>query len=250
MTEEIIMTQEEGVLRLRIARETKKNALTQEMYLTLAEAMEGVPDMPEIGAVLFEGSDEIFTAGNDLSAFVTAPPADGSKPPVWRLLEATARCPVPVIAAVAGPAIGIGTTLLLHCDLIVAAPEAYFHTPFVDLAAVPEGGASYLMPKRLGRQLASEFLLLSRPVPAQRAYEMGFVNAVVTEGPVRDYGFDLAKDLAAKPREAMRQSKALMCHETDDMLAHMETEFREFAKRLSSDEMKSVIMAMMQRKKG
>ncbi|WOI52645.1 enoyl-CoA hydratase-related protein [Parvularcula sp. LCG005] len=250
MSDHIKTSTENGVLRIRLAREDKKNALTIDMYEALVAAFSRAEDTPDIRVIMLEGGDEIFTAGNDLKAFATGLLGDGSdkKPPVLEWIEAVATAKKPVIAAVSGPAIGIGATILLHCDLVYADPSAYLHMPFTDLATVPEAGASYILPRRFGRQIAAEFFLLCEKVSAQRAYDMGIVNAVITDGPVRDHAVKIAERIAQKPPQAIAMTKALMTVDVDDMKAHIGVEAEQFASRLQSPEMQQVIMAMMSKK--
>lgn len=248
MTDEIKTSVENGVMRIRFDRESKKNAITNEMYSALDRAFREAAANDEVRAILFEGGDEIFTAGNDLSAFMARPEFTAeNKPPVWLFIEAVAYCPKPVVAAVSGPAIGIGATILLHCDLVYADDTAYIHMPFVDLAAVPEAGASYLLPQRFGRQIAAELILLSEKVSARRAYEMGIVNAVV-DGDVRAHAFSVAERLAQKPPQAMQKSKALMHGDQSGFAAHLPGEMETFARCLQSEEMQGVIAKMMAKK--
>lgn len=246
MSDHINVTTEDGVRRIRIAREDKKNAITPDMYAALSDAFATAGDDAEIRAVLLEGGDEAFSAGNDLSSFnFPSDDQDVRESPAWQFLEAVTRCPLPVVAAVSGPAVGIGVTVLLHCDLVYADESAFFQTPFVDLAAVPEGAASWFLPRHFGRQIAAEFLLLCDRVSAARAERMGLVNAVVSDGPVRDHAFGIASQLAQKPPMAMRKAKALMHDDRDDWMAHMEREFREFGECVRSPEMQQVIAARM-----
>lgn len=248
MSEFIKETLENGVLHLRFDRVEKKNAITNEMYAALAAGFAKAATEEEIRAVMLEGSDEIFTAGNDLAAFAAWPEVDSDeKPPVWEFIENVATCPVPVVAAVSGLAIGIGSTILLHCDLVYADDSAVFHMPFTDLAAVPEAGASYILPRRFGRQIAAEFLLLADKVSARRAYDMGFVNEVI-QGDVRLHAKLAAERLADKPPHALQKSKELMYGGQDELLTHIPVELKEFGACLRSEEMQKVIMKMMMKK--
>lgn len=248
MADHIQKTIENGVLRLRIAREEKKNALTEPMYAALADAFHDAASNADIRAVLLEGGDDIFTAGNDLSTFASRPSLTGDeKPPVWRFIENVSNCPKPVVAAISGAAIGIGATILLHCDLVYADESAYLHMPFTDLATVPEAGASYLLPLRFGRQIAAEFVLVGDKISARRAYEMGVVNAVI-EGDVRAHAVSIAERLAAKPPNAMQKTKALMHSDKEQLFAHIPVEMQEFGRCLQSEEMQAVIMKMMMKK--
>ena len=165
------------VARIELARLEKKNAITTEMYVQLAEALAAADVDSEVRAVLLHGSRDCFTAGNDLSDFLKRP--IGAKSPSWRFFEVLPSLQKPIVAAVGGPAIGIGTTLLLHCDLVYATPETRFQLPFVGLGIVPEFGSTYLLPLLAGYQRAAELMLLGQPFTAEKAREVGIVTAVV-----------------------------------------------------------------------
>jgi enoyl-CoA hydratase/carnithine racemase len=176
----IRVTKDHRVMRIEFARLDKKNALTGDMYIMLADALTAANADPQVRAVLLHGSADCFTAGNDIADFLKPRP-QGANPPVWKLFEALPALDKPIVAAVGGPAVGIGTTLLLHCDLVYATPAARFQLPFVPLGIVPEFGSTYLLPLLAGYQRAAELLLLGRPFSAQRAYEIGIVTAVVPQ---------------------------------------------------------------------
>lgn len=248
MSDQIAVELRDGVLRVKFDREAKKNAITREMYEALDQAFQRAATEDDIGSVLLEGGDEILTAGNDLMDFMRGIGLDAQeKPPVWRFIESVITCPKPIVAAVSGGAIGIGTTILLHCDLIYADETAYFHMPFTDLATVPEAAASYITPRRFGRQIAGEFILLGEKVSAQRAYDMGVVNAII-HGDVRAHAFSIAQRLAAKPPSALRKSKELMYSDQSELLEHLETEMIEFGRCLQSEEMQGVIAKKLAKK--
>lgn len=236
-----------GVLRVTIDRPEKKNALTQAMYEELVTAFRRGDEAPGVRAILLEGHPEIFTAGNDLGDFLAGGSLDGD-PPVLRWIKQCAVTDTPLIGAVSGAAIGVGATILLHFDLVYADETARFHMPFVDLATVPEAGASYLLPHRFGRQVAAEIMLLSEPITADRAFEMNILNGVIRGGDVRAHALDVARKIAAKPPTAMALSKQLIRGNVDDLLAHIDLEAHHFAERLQSDEMRAVIMKKMMAK--
>ncbi len=249
MSEYIETRLEDGVLRVRFNRPEKKNAITIEMYEALIAAFDKAASDDAVRVLLLEGSDDIFSAGNDLSSFAAPRPTDGDgKVASHRLMEAAATAPKPLVAAVSGGAVGIGATLLLHFDFIYADETAFFLMPFTDLATVPEAGASLILPQRFGRQIAAEFLLLSDRITAQRAYDMGLVNAVVRDGNVRGHAFAVAQRLAQKPPMAMKMTKALMTGDTKPMLAHIDEEMRQFAERVASDEMQQIVAQRMMKK--
>ncbi|MGV6819417.1 MAG: enoyl-CoA hydratase-related protein [Parvularcula sp.] len=248
MSEHIKTTLSDGVLRVTIDRAEKKNALTIPMYLALGDAMERAASDDEVRSVLLEGHAEIFTAGNDLADFMSGEAFKGDPPPVFRFIRAVVTCPKPLIAAVSGAAIGIGTTILLHFDAVYADESAYFHMPFADLGLVPEAGSSYLLPTRYGQQAAAEFLILCQKVSPARAKEIGFLTEIVTDRDVRDHAMEIATAIAAKPPIAMGYTKQLMRPDQDALLAHIEREGEIFAERAQSDEMREVVMKMMMSK--
>lgn len=243
MTEHILTSQDAGVLHVRFNRPDKKNAITVEMYEALAAAFRDAQDDPDVRVIQLEGSDEIFTSGNDLAGFLM-PFQGAGDPPVFQWIKAAVRSTKPLVAAVSGPAIGIGSTILLHFDLVYADRSAYFHMPFTDLATVPEGGASFILPRRFGPKIAADFLIACDKVTPYRALEIGFINGVV-DGDVREHATAISRRLAQKPPSAMRKTKELMRADMDALLTHIDVEGREFAACMASDEMKQVIMAMM-----
>lgn len=198
-----------AVAVLRFARPAKRNAITVAMYEALTAALHAAIADEAVRAVVFLGADGVFTAGNDLKDFMANPPT-GEDSAVFRLLQALVDCPKPLVAGVDGPAVGIGTTMLLHCDLVVASDRARFQMPFVKLGLVPEGASSVLLPGRVGMQRASEWLLLGEPFSAQEAHAAGLVNAVVAPAEVDARAMAYAAALADRPPEAVRLAKALL----------------------------------------
>ena len=196
--------------------------------------------------ITIEGQGEDFTAGNDLGDFLQALPEPGSGDdlPVWRLLRALARNQVPIIAAVHGNAVGIGTTMLFHCDFVLAEDGCRFVMPFVDLGLVPEAASSLLFPRLAGRRRAARHMLLGEPFGAAEALAMGLASHFVPQGQLRGAVAALVAALLAKPPEAMRQTQALLRREnTEEILERMELENGHFAERLQSDEVKAAITA-------
>ncbi|RMF38383.1 MAG: crotonase/enoyl-CoA hydratase family protein [Alphaproteobacteria bacterium] len=242
----------EGVQILRLTRPEKKNALTDAMYNALADAMVAAEADDAIGAHLFASFQGVFTAGNDIADFLAQ--ATGGGPQglrgVMRFLEAQAQAEKPMVAAVDGLAIGIGTTLMFQCDMAFASPEAYFKAPFIDLGLVPENASSLLAPRIMGHARAFELLCLGEGFSAERALQAGFVNAVVPSAELDAHAFGVAARLAAKPREAMKLSRALLRGAPDERLAVMRREGALFAERLQSEEARAAFMAFMSRKAG
>ena len=234
------------VLSLALDRTDKKNALTRAMYARLADALEQAAEDADVRAVVLSGRGGVFTGGNDLGDFMMDPPT-GPDSPTFRFLRAASGFPKPLVAAVTGPAIGIGTTILLHCDLAYAAPDALFKMPFVDLGLVPEAASSLLLPRMAGTARASELLLFGEAFSAETAREAGLVNEVVEDPVAR--ALERAAVLAAKPPQAVRQSKALMRRETADAVGEtMAYEGSLFIERLSSPEAQEAFTAFFEKR--
>jgi enoyl-CoA hydratase/carnithine racemase len=206
---DVLTHQDAGVLAIEFNRPRKKNALTWEMYALLNDALREAESNPAIRAVLFHGQLEAFTAGNDLEDFIKRPPL-GDDTPVFHFLHAVARAKKPLVAAVTGPAVGLGTTLLLHCEIVIAADTARFSLPFTQLGLVPEFGSSYLLPLVAGYQRAAELLLLGEPFDAVKAREAGFVTRIVPAAEAIEAGREAARKLARLPAKSLRVTKALL----------------------------------------
>ncbi len=233
------------VARVRFDRLDKKNAITAQMYLQLAEALAAADADREVRAILLHGSADCFTSGNDVADFLQRPPS-GEGSPTWRLFEVFPNLNKPVVAAVGGPAVGIGCTMLLHCDLVYAASNARFQLPFVPLGIVPEFGSTYLLPLIAGYQRAAELLLLGQPFSAQKAYEAGIVTAVVQQEELLEKSFETATALAALPPESVRLTKRLMKARYGKTVAEtISEEGRLFLERLQSPEAKQALNAFL-----
>lgn len=247
MTEHVRTSIEGGVCTLAFTRPEKKNALTQAMYAGLAEAIERTERDPAIGCLLITGSDDVFCAGNDIADFRSRP-ADGGERPSRRVYQGLARLDKPVVAAVQGLAIGIGFTMLLHTDIVYAAPEARFRMPFVDLGVVPELGSSLMVPWIVGRHKAAELMLLGDFFGAEDAHAMGFVNRIVARDALVPEATALARRLAAKPRESLRATKRLLRTDQEKLLARMDEELEIFAERLKSEETQAIMAQVLKPK--
>ena len=206
---EIQIDKQGGVLRITINRPEKKNSITAAMYQAMADALKGARADAEVRAVLISGQPGMFTAGNDLGDFMDKPPAGGDSP-VFQFLDAISRCEKPIVAAVTGVAVGIGTTLLLHCDFVYVADNARFSLPFASLGLVPEAASSYLLPLVAGYQRAAELLLLGEPFSAVKAKEAGFVTEVLPAAEVMAAADRTAAKLVALPGKSVRTTKALL----------------------------------------
>jgi len=237
------------VARIRFDRLDKKNAITREMYAQLAEALSAADSNDEVRAILLHGTAECFTAGNDVNDFLKGP-FGGEGSPSWQLFKALPGLKKPIVAAVGGPAVGIGTTLLLHCDLVYAAANARFQLPFVPLGIVPEFGSTFILPLLAGYQRAAEVLMLGQPFTAQKAHEIGIVTAVVPQENLLQEAEKAAATLAALPRESLRLTKRLMraTHEKAVGERIME-EGRLVLERLASPEAKEAMRAFLEKRK-
>ncbi|MDZ7782068.1 MAG: enoyl-CoA hydratase [Halioglobus sp.] len=248
--DEILVSLEDGVLSITLNRPAKKNALHGTMYARMAELIEGAAESSEVGAILFAGTDDCFSSGNDVSTFGDYEGDPDDSPPV-RFLRALVHCQLPVVAAVNGPAIGVGTTMLLHCDVVVAGDEATFNTPFVDLGVCPEAASSYTMPQRMGYTSAARLLLLGETFDAAQALDCGLVTEMHPAGEYRRRAGELAARLAGLPRTATRATKRLM---RAPMLAAMDeamrTENREFAACMTSPEFAEAVASFLESTKG
>ena len=246
MGSHVLVERRDGRLSLTLARPERRNAITVAMYAALADAIEDAARDPGLRLITIEGQGEDFTAGNDLADFLQEMPQPGSGEdiPVWRLLRALARNRIPLLAAVQGNAVGIGTTMLFHCDLVIAEEGCRFVMPFVDLGLVPEAASSLIMPRLAGRRRAARYLLLGEPFGAQDALAMGLASHVAPPGGLQAMLETLVTAILAKPPEALRQTQALLRREAaDEMLERMELENGHFAERLQSDEVKQAIAA-------
>ncbi|MGI8705609.1 MAG: enoyl-CoA hydratase [Sphingomicrobium sp.] len=251
MGEHLRIERIDSVLAIILARPERRNAITVAMYSALAEAIESAADDESLRAITIQGEGPDFTAGNDLFDFLNALPRDSEDIPVWRLLRALARNQVPLIAAVQGNAVGIGTTMLLHCDLVIAEENARFSLPFVDLGLVPEAASSLLLPRLAGRRRSARYLLLGDSFGAQEALEFGLVSHVVAQGELATALSQTVERLLAKPADALRLTQKLLRHSTtDEMLERIELENGHFAERLKSDEVRDAIAAFFERKAG
>ncbi len=248
-TQELILIHEaDGVLELRFNRPEKKNAITGAMYDALTAALLDAAERPAVRVVLIAAEGETFTAGNDIKDFLTMT-GGLSDTPASRFIHTIAAFNKPLVAAVNGPAIGIGTTLLLHCDLVYASPEASLSVPFVDLGLVPEAGSSLLLPLRVGFARAAELLLLGEAMDADAALAAGLVNAIISSDTLRGHAREKAQKLAAKPPSALAATRALMRGELGTLHAHMRQESVVFSKALKGAEAREAFTAFLERRK-
>lgn len=241
----------ERIASIELHRPEKKNALTGEMYLAMTEAITRAEADAGVHVILLHGQPGCFTAGNDLADFLAATGGAGVATPAVGFLAAIRTARKPIVAAVGGVAVGIGTTMLLHCELVYATPSARFQLPFVPLGLAPEGGSSLLLPMLAGYQRAAELLLLGRPFGAEAAVAAGLVNEVVGEDRLLAHAREAALAVAALPVESVRITKELLKRPHARALEErMAEELRLFGERLASPEAKAALGAFFQRKKG
>ena len=206
---DILTDVSDGVMTITFNRIDKKNSITSAMYATMADALAQAAAQDTIRVVVIQGHETIFSAGNDIADFLHKPPSNQDSP-VYRFLFGISGFPKPVIAAVCGPAVGIGTTLLLHCDLVYAGDNAAFSLPFVNLGLCPEAASSLLVPQMLGYHRAAEALLLGEPFMAEAALEVGLVNRIVAPPEANNLARAQTRKLAAKPIGSLIETKRLM----------------------------------------
>lgn len=239
----------DGVHIIRFARPEKKNALVSASYAAMTAALERADEAGDVSAHLFVGSNGVFTAGNDIGDFLeSAKGAQGLSDPVIRFLHALPQVQKPMIAAVDGLAVGIGTTLMFHCDLVYAAPEASFRAPFVDLAVVPEAGSSLLGPRVMGHVRAFELLVLGAPFDGEAARQAGFVNAVVPADELEAVAMEAARKLARKPPEALAAARRLLRGDKADVAEAIDAEVAMFSERLKSPEAAEAFSAFLEKR--
>ena len=247
MTDEISRQRIGAVLELRFNRPDRKNAITGAMYSALAEGLGEAERDESIRVVTIAGSEGSFTAGNDLRDFQQAAPGEAERP-VAHFLEAISTFPKIIVAGVAGPAVGVGTTMLLHCDLVLAAPGALFSLPFVDLGLVPEAGSSLLLPRLIGRQRAAKHLILGEPFDAETALGYGLVTEVVAEDALEARLSQVAERIAAKPPEAVRLTKKLLREDPSSVRQRIADESALFGERLQSPEAAEAFAAFFEKR--
>lgn len=239
----------EGILTLRFNRPEKKNALNLAMYAALARTLEEADGDSAVRVVLVTGSDTCFTSGNDLADFMNSPLTGADSPVMW-FLTAISRFSKPLVAAVNGTAVGIGVTMLLHCDLVYAGSSALFQMPFVSLGLCPEAGSTLLLPRMMGHQRAAELLLLGEPFGADKACAAGIVNGVCPDAELLPLARQKARQLATQPASAVRLSKALLKREYGTSLGEtIAVEGAHFIERLKSPEAAEALQAFMERRK-
>jgi len=248
MTDFIAVERQGSVQSIRFNRPEKKNAITSAMYKAIADALRDGDANPDVAVHLILGSPGIFTAGNDIADFMSIAQGGEFDPDASGFLQALATTEKPMVAAVDGMAVGVGTTLLLHCDLVYASPAAFFKTPFMDLGLFPEAASTLLMPARIGYGPAFEMLCLGDGFDAERAQQVGLVNAIYPSAELEARAREMALALAAKPAEALKATRQMMRRDPSQVLARIDEEIAVFRERLRSPEAKRAFQAFFEQR--
>ena len=245
---DILTHAEAGVMTITLNRLERKNSITSAMYGAMADALATAAQDAAVRVVVLQGHETVFCAGNDIGDFLNKPPA-GADSPVFRFLHGISTFPKPVLAAVCGPAVGIGTTMLLHCDLVYAGDNAAFSMPFVNLGLCPEAASSLLVPQMLGYHRAAEALLLGEPFMAEAALEVGLVNRVLPPTEANGYAQAQARKLAAKPLSSLVETKRLMKKGQQQAVAQqMQEEGASFGRMLREPAAREAFTAFMEKR--
>ena len=247
MTDHVLTGLDGGVLTVRLNRPEKKNALTADMYAAMADALDRAGSDRNVKTVLFCGAGGVFTAGNDLGDFLNDPPTDPDAP-VHRFVEAMVTTDVPIVAAVDGVAVGIGTTMLLHFEQVFATERCRFSLPFINLALVPEAGSSLLLAEACGYRNAAELLMLGEPFNGVQAKHYGIVSHLCEPADLESRATELARKLAAKPRDALRATKRLMRRPGEPLSRRIEMEMQQFAEMLAAPAAKEAFTAFLEKR--
>jgi enoyl-CoA hydratase/carnithine racemase len=251
MTGHLIVTDEGGARMIKLRRPEKKNAITQDMYRGMSDAIDTAQNNPDIRCLIITGGSGVFSAGNDLEDFLSEGTSNTDVPRASnavKFLYSLAHNVKPIIAAVDGVAIGIGTTMLFHCDYVLASTTATFATPFIHLGLVPEGASSLLMPRTMGHQRAFSMLVMGRRVTAEEAQVAGFVNVVVAPGHTEAEARKVAREICALPAEAVAISRKLLKLPPEDMTRRIDQESHLFGERMRSTEAVAAFKAFFSRK--
>jgi enoyl-CoA hydratase/carnithine racemase len=249
MTDHVAVESAQGILTITLARPEKMNALTNAMYAAMADAIAVAQGDPSVRVVLIRGEGAMFTAGNDLGEFAAEAAGETTlgERHVGRFLRALAGSALPLVAAVNGRAVGVGTTMLLHCDFVLLAEDALLSTPFVNLALVPEAASSLLLPARIGHVRAFEMFALGKPVSAAQALAWGIANRVVPVPALHDEARQVAQALAKQAAGSLKTTKSLMRH-GQDIASRMDLETAHFTERLKSPEAREAFTAFAQKR--
>src|SRR5690242_7119364 len=245
----ILVINDGPVRKIRINRPDKKNALTLAMYETMAATIEDAGTKPEIRCLLITGTADVFCAGNDLNDFVAMATSGGLGAPIVRFLHALARCEKPLVAAVNGAAVGVGTTMLLHCDQVIASDTAVLMTPFVSLGLLPEAGSSLLAPRLMGHAGAFSLLVMGKPLTAEEAKASGIVTAIVPGADLDAQALAVAREIASLPPDSVASARRLMRGSAEEIVARIDEVVETFKTRLASPEAQKAFAAFFSRKR-
>lgn len=246
---DILINNEGPVRKIRMNRPEKKNALTLAMYEAMAAAIEDAGTDTSVRCLLIAGAPDIFCAGNDLNDFVAMARTGALGNPIVRFLHALARCEKPLVAAVSGAAVGIGTTMLLHCDQVMASDGAVLLTPFVSLGLLPEAGSSLIAPRLMGHARAFSLLVMGKSLSAEAAKSVGIINAIVPAAELNAQSLAAARDIAALPAESVSAARRLMRGNVEEIVARINEEVEAFKTRLASPEAKAALATFLNRKR-
>jgi enoyl-CoA hydratase/carnithine racemase len=246
---DILISNDGPIRKIRMNRPEKKNALTLVMYEAMAVAIEEAGTEASVRCLLLAGAPEVFCAGNDLNDFVAMAQGGTLGKPIVRFLHALARCEKPLVAAVSGVAVGIGTTMLLHCDQVIASDNAMLLTPFVSLGLLPEAGSSLIAPRLMGHARAFSLLVMGKPLSAADAKAAGIVNDVVPAAELDAQSLAVAREIAALPPEGVMAARKLMRGSVEDIVARIDEEVEAFRTRLASPEAMAAFAAFLNRKR-
>jgi enoyl-CoA hydratase/carnithine racemase len=246
---DILISNEGPVRKIRMNRPEKKNALTLAMYDAMAAAMGDTSTDASVRCLLIAGAPDIFCAGNDLNDFIAMARTGALGTAIVRFLHALARCEKPLVAAVSGAAVGIGTTMLLHCDQVIASDNAVFLTPFVSLGLLPEAGSSLIAPRLMGHARAFSLLAMGKSLSAEEAKAAGIVTAVVPAAEVDAQSLAVAREIAALPPESVASARRLMRGSVEEIIARIDEEVDTFKTRLASPEAQKAFAAFLNRKR-
>ena len=248
MSDEVIIARNGHILDIQFNRPDKKNALILNMYTAMTDAFKTAEDDIDIRVILLHGAGGNFTSGNDIKDFLSNPPTDDSAPAL-QFVSTIARSTVPIVAVVEGVAVGIGSTMLLHCDYVLATADARLQFPFVNLALLPEAGSTYLLPRHLGYTRAAELAMLAEEFSGTRAVELGIASKIYDAGKIGAEAIAIAEKFAAKPPQAMRLTKRLLKGEQAKIDAAITEEGRHFTNQLTSPEVREALSAFMEKRK-
>ena len=246
---DILISNEGPVRKIRINRPEKKNALTLAMYEAMAVAIADADKADGVKCLMIAGAPGVFCAGNDLNDFIAMARSGGLGEPIIRFLHTLARCDKPLVAAVSGAAVGVGTTMLLHCDQVIASDNAVLLTPFVSLGLLPEAGSSLIAPRLMGHARAFSLLVMGKPLTAEEAKRAGIVNTVVPAAELDAQALTIAREIAALPPESVTAARRLMRGSIKEIVARIDEEAESFKTRLASPEAQKALAAFLNRKR-